>query len=62
MLIHGRKSPSIYPAWIKTDLSAVITNIKDSVRIPKETDIVKVYISGKNWNWMELAIDVAIRK
>jgi len=27
----------------------VITNIKDSVRIPKETDMVKVYITGKNW-------------
>jgi hypothetical protein len=33
--------------------AAVITNIKDSVRIPKETDIVKVYITGKDWNWSD---------
>jgi hypothetical protein len=33
--------------------AAVITNIKDSVGIPKETDIVKVYITGKNWNWSD---------
>ena len=33
--------------------AAVITNIKDSVRIPKETDIVKIYITGKNWNWSD---------
>ena len=33
--------------------AAVITNIKDSVRIPKETDSVKVYITGKDWNWSD---------
>ena len=33
--------------------AAVITNIKDSVRIPKETDVVKIYITGKNWNWSD---------
>ena len=33
--------------------AAVITNIKDSVRIPKETDNVKMYITGKNWNWSD---------
>jgi hypothetical protein len=33
--------------------AAVITNIKDSVRIPKETDIVKIYITGKDWNWSD---------
>ena len=33
--------------------AAVITNIKDSVRIPKETGIVKVYITGKDWNWSD---------
>jgi hypothetical protein len=33
--------------------AAVITNIKDSVTIPKETDIVKIYITGKDWNWSD---------
>jgi hypothetical protein len=33
--------------------AAVITNIQDSVRIPKETDIVKIYITGKNWDWSD---------
>jgi hypothetical protein len=33
--------------------AAVITNIQDSVRIPKETDIVKIYITGKDWNWSD---------
>jgi hypothetical protein len=33
--------------------AAVITNIKDSVSTTKETDIVKVYITGKNWNWSD---------
>jgi hypothetical protein len=36
-----------------TNYAAVITNIKDSVRIPKETDMVKVYITGKNWSWSD---------
>jgi hypothetical protein len=33
--------------------AAVITNIKDSIGIPKETDKVKVYITGKDWNWSD---------
>ena len=33
--------------------AAVITNIQDSVRIPEETDIVKIYITGKDWNWSD---------
>ena len=33
--------------------AAVITNIKDSVKVPKETDSVKVYITGKDWNWSD---------
>jgi hypothetical protein len=33
--------------------ASVITIIKDSVRIPKETDNVKIYITGKNWNWSD---------
>ena len=33
--------------------AAVITNIKDNVTVPKETDIVKVYITGKTWNWSD---------
>lgn len=36
-----------------TNYAAVITNIKDSVTIPKETDIVKIYITGKDWNWSD---------
>jgi len=33
--------------------AAVITNIIDSVRIPKETGVVKIYITGKDWNWSD---------
>jgi hypothetical protein len=25
-------------------------NLTDSVRIPKKTDIVKIYLTGKGWN------------
>ena len=33
--------------------AAVITNIKDSVTVHKKTEIVKVYITGKDWNWSD---------
>ena len=29
-------------------------NFIDSVRIPKKTDIVKIYITGKDWNWSDI--------
>ena len=33
--------------------AAVITNIKDSVEINEETDNLKIYITGKDWNWSD---------
>ena len=33
--------------------AAVITTIKDSVRVPEDTDIFKIYITGKDWNWSD---------
>ncbi len=33
--------------------AAVITNIKDSVRVPEDTDIFRIYITGKDWNWSD---------
>ncbi len=54
---QNRQSIFIHAHIIQPDpdmnYAAVITNIKDSVRIPKETDIVKVYITGKDWNWSD---------
>ena len=26
----------------------------DGFRAPKETDIVKIYITGKDWNWSDI--------
>jgi hypothetical protein len=54
---QNHQSTFIYAYIIQPDpemnYAAVITNIKDSVRIPKETDVVKVYITGKDWNWSD---------
>ncbi len=54
---QNRQSTFIHAHIIKPDpdmnYAAVITNIKDSVRIPEETDIVKIYITGKNWDWSD---------
>jgi hypothetical protein len=54
---QNRQSIFIHAHIIQPDpdmnYAAVITNIKDSVRIPKETDIVKIYITGKDWNWSD---------
>lgn len=33
--------------------ASVITPIKDSTDLPKMTKIVRVYITGKNWNWSD---------
>ena len=35
------------------NFAAVITNIRDSVRVPKKTDMVKIYITGKDWEWSD---------
>jgi hypothetical protein len=54
---QNRQSTFIHAHIIHPDpdmnYAAVITNIQDSVRIPKETDIVKIYITGKNWDWSD---------
>ena len=54
---QNRQSIFIHAHIIQPDpdmnYAAVITNIKDSVSTTKETDIVKVYITGKNWNWSD---------
>ena len=54
---QNRQSTFIHAQIIQPDpdmnYAAVITNIQDSVRIPKETDIVKIYITGKNWDWSD---------
>jgi hypothetical protein len=54
---QNRQSIFIHAHIIQPDpdmnYASVITNIKESVRIPKETDIVKVYITGKDWNWSD---------
>ena len=33
--------------------AAVITDISDSVGLPGKVENVKIYISGKNWNWQD---------
>ena len=54
---QNRQSTFIHAQIIQPDpdmnYAAVITNIQDSVRIPEETDIVKIYITGKDWNWSD---------
>ena len=54
---QNRQSTFIHAHIVQPDpemkYAAVITNIKDSVRLPQETDIVKIYITGKNWNWSD---------
>jgi hypothetical protein len=54
---QNRQSIFIHAHIIQPDpdmnYASVITNIKESVRIPKETDIVKVYITGKDWDWSD---------
>ena len=56
-VFQNRQSTFIHAHIIHPDpdmnYAAVITNIQDSVSTPKETDIVKVYITGKNWNWSD---------
>ena len=56
-VFQNRQSTFIYAHITQPDpdmnYAAVITNIKDSVTIPKKADIVKVYITGKNWNWSD---------
>ncbi len=54
---QNRQSTFIHAHIIQPDpdmnYAAVITNIKDSVTVPKETDIVKIYITGKDQNWSD---------
>jgi hypothetical protein len=54
---QGCQSTFIHAHIIKPDpdmnYAAVITNIRDSVGVPKKTDIVKIYITGKDWKWSD---------